>query len=141
MRLTQTRWVAIDCPPAAVFAMVADGARWPDWVIHNLQAIRPGQDGEWLLDTPRGSGRLRFTAQAEAGISDHVFVDAQESQTEVPARVVAAGDGAVFMMTVTKPDAVSDVDFQTGMRLLDEELTKLKQLLEAKTPASSAPVS
>jgi hypothetical protein len=65
------------------------------------------------------------------GILDHEFIDAQEGRWEVPTRVVPAGGGSVFMMTLANPPAMTEQEFLAGMKLLDEELATLKRLLEA----------
>jgi len=132
MIATATKSIAIDRAPADVFAFVADGATWPRWAIHNVRAIQPGADGDWLMETPRGPGRLRLKPNAAFGILDHEFIDAQEGRWEVPARIVAAGGGAVFMLTLVKPPGMTEQGFEAGMLLLDEELATLKQLLEAQ---------
>ncbi len=125
-----TKSVFINCSPQDVFAFLANGENWPKFAIHNIFAIRPGAEGDWIIETPRGPGRLRLKAVATFGIIDHEFIDAQEGRWEVPARVVAAANGAVFMMTLTKPEPMPESDFYTGMRLLDEEMATLKNLLE-----------
>jgi hypothetical protein len=71
---TATKSVAIDRDPADVFAFVADGATWARFAIHNVLAIRPGSGGDWLMETPRGPGRLRLKPNAELGILDHEFI-------------------------------------------------------------------
>jgi hypothetical protein len=48
----------------------------------------------------------------------------------VPARVVANGRGADFLMTVTQPDGVDDSFFEELMRSVDTELAMLKAVLE-----------
>lgn len=43
---------------------------------------------------------------------------------------VPVGEGAVYLMTLTKPKRLPDEAFQVGMRLLGEELHRLKAILE-----------
>lgn len=128
---TATISIAIEREPNAVFAFLSDGANWAQWAIHNIQAIQPGPDGTWAMDTPRGPGRLVLKPEARFGIIDHEFIDAREGRWEVPARVVAAGGGSVFMLTLAKPAGMTEQDFQTGIGLLTDELATLKRLLEA----------
>lgn len=131
-----TKTVMINRSPQAVFAFLANGENWAKFAVHNILSIRPSTEGDWLIETPRGPGRLRLKTTASLGIVDHEFIDAQEGRWEVPARVVPVGNRegnmSVFMMTLSKPDPVSEHDFQAGMVLLDEELMTLKQLLEAE---------
>lgn len=131
MVLPVTKTVTINRSAASVFAFLARGENWPRFAIHNIFSIRPDREGDWIIGTPRGTGRLRLKTTASFGIVDHEFIDAQEGRWEVPARVVPTGNASVFMMTLTKPEPMSEQDFQQGMLLLDEELATLKQLLEA----------
>jgi len=66
------------------------------------------------------------------GIVDHEFIDPQEGRWEVPVRVVSADNRSVFMMTLSKPERMSEQDFQAGLALVDEELMTLKRVLEAE---------
>ena len=64
------------------------------------------------------------------GILDHDFIDPGEGHWKVPCRVVAGNLGSHFMITFTKPEQMPDEAFEMGMKLLDEELLKLKEVLE-----------
>lgn len=129
-----TKSVFVKCPAKNLFDFLANAENWPRWAVHNILAVRPGSDGWWLMDTPRGPGRLRIRPNERTGILDHEFIDAQEGRWIVPTRAVAVGDGALLLMTFTKPDALPDEAFRIGMRLLDEELDTLKRLLESGKP-------
>ena len=126
-----TKTVFVKCPAKNLFDFLANAENWPRWAVHNVRVVRPGSDGWWLMDTPRGPGRLRIRPHERMGILDHEFIDAREGRWLVPTRVVAVGDGALLMMTFAKPDALPDEAFRQGMRLLDEELETLKRLLES----------
>lgn len=127
-----TKTVTINCSPMAVFTFLANGENWPKFAVHNILSLRPGSEGDWIIETPRGPGRLRLKTAASFGIVDHEFIDPQEGRWEVPARVVAADNRSVFMMTLSKPERMQEQDFQAGLALLDEELALLKQVLEAE---------
>lgn len=49
-----------------------------------------GSGGWWLMDTPRGPGRLRIRPDERTGILDQELIDAQEGRWIVPTRVVAS---------------------------------------------------
>lgn len=125
-----TKTVFINARPETVFAFLNQGENWQKFSIHNIYAIRPTGEGDWNIETPRGPGRLRLKTNATFGIVDHEFIDPREGTWQVPARVVSADDGAVFMMTLTRPTQMPETAFQNGMKKLDEELATLKQLIE-----------
>jgi hypothetical protein len=127
-----TKSVTIDRPAAEVHAFLADAANWPRWAIINVLAVEPGDDpGWWKLSTPDGPAELRIHADARSGIVDHDFRDETEEVARVPARVVANGRGADFLMTVTRPAEMSDADFDGLLGSLETELATLKKVLEA----------
>ncbi|HEX5501603.1 MAG TPA: hypothetical protein VFW96_03205 [Thermomicrobiales bacterium] len=136
MPTTVVKSVELHCSPATAFAFLADGANWPRFAIHNILASRAEDDGDWLIETPHGAGRLCLRPDAASGILDHAFIDPREGRWDVPARVVPAGDHAVFIMALTKPAGLAERDFATGLALLDDELATLQRLLGA--PAESA---
>lgn len=125
-----TKTVFINRRQQEVFAFLANGENWPRFAIHNIFSIQPSDEGDWIIETPRGPGRLRLKPVAEFGILDHEFIDAQEGRWEVPARVVSVNGASVFMMTLNRPQPMPESEFFKGMQLLDEEMTALKQILE-----------
>ncbi|MFF8788912.1 SRPBCC family protein [Streptomyces sp. NPDC015125] len=127
-----TKTVSLARPPAEVFAFLADPANWPRWAVVNIQAIEPTADPEWwLMDTPRGTARLRIRGNAEAGLLDHDYVDREASWT-VPARVVPNGEGSEFLLTLFQPPGFSDAYFDQQSALIDTEMDALKQELEGR---------
>lgn len=125
-----TKTVSIDRPVAEVFAFLADPANWPAWAVVNVKAIEPTDEpGWWLMTTPHGPARLRIRGNAELGLLDHDYLDEQASW-QVPARVVANGTGAEFMITFFQPPAFTDTYFDEQIALVDTELTTLKSILE-----------
>ncbi|MFJ5548096.1 hypothetical protein [Streptomyces sp. NPDC093225] len=126
-----TKTVSIQRPVAEVFDFVADPANWPAWAVVNVQAVEPTDDPDWwLMTTPQGPARLRIRGNAELGVLDHDYVDDQASW-RVPARVVANGSGAEFMITFFQPPTFTDAFFDEQIALVDKELAALKRVLEA----------
>ncbi|MGH8153938.1 MAG: hypothetical protein ACREP0_01670, partial [Rhodanobacteraceae bacterium] len=100
----------------------------------NVLSTRLTDDSDWWdMVTPRGTARLRMRADADHGILDHDFVDAQASWM-VPARVIRNGEGAEFMITFFQPPGFTDALFDEQIQLVDAEMAKLKALLEATAP-------
>lgn len=125
-----TKSVTIDRPAAEVHAYLADARNWPQWSVVNVIAIEASEDpGWWQMTTPRGAGQLRIRADAETGLLDHDFRDPQAAWT-VPARVVANGRGAEFLMTFFQPAVLDDGEFDRQAALIDVELATLQKILE-----------
>ena len=125
-----TKTVRIACDPETAFAFLADLGNWPRCAVVNVKSTLRSEDPEWWdMITPRGTARLRMRADARHGILDHDFVDPQASWT-VPARVIANGSGAEFMITFFQPPGFTDTFFVEQINLVDIELMKLKEILE-----------
>jgi hypothetical protein len=132
MPVSVTKYVQIERPVDDAYTFLADPTTMPKWAIHNVKSIKPVGNGRWEMDTPRGRGYLIPHYQKPNGILDHDFIDAGEGFWSVTARAVPVGSsGSVYMITLTKPDAMPMEAFEGGMKLMDDELTALKACIEA----------
>ena len=130
MTITVTKTVNIKASADKVWDYVNDLSKWAEWAIHNVNRVRQGDNGFWLMDGPRGTSKVKMKSDKATGILDHDFIDPGEGHWSVPCRVVAGNLGSHFMITFTKPEQMPDEAFEMGMKLLDEELLKLKEVLE-----------
>lgn len=130
MAITVTKTINIDASPEKVWTYVNDLSQWSQWAIHNVNSVRPGKDGFWLMEGPRGTSKVKMNSNRTTGLLDHEFIDPGEGHWVVPCRVVAGSEGAHFIITFTKPEQMPDEAFEMGMKLLDEELIQLKKVIE-----------
>lgn len=130
MTITVTKTVNINASPDKVWDFVSDLSQWKNWAIHNVFSSRQGGNGYWLMDGPRGTSKVKMNGNKTLGILDHEFIDPGEGHWIVPCRVVAGSKGSHFMITFSKPEQMPDEAFEMGMKLLDEELQKLKEFME-----------
>ena len=130
MTITVTKTVNIKASTDKVWDYVNDLSKWAEWAIHNVNSVRQGDNGFWLMDGQRGTSKVKMKSDKATGILDHDFIDPGEGHWSVPCRVVAGNLGSHFMITFTKPEQMPDEAFEMGMKLLDEELLKLKEVLE-----------
>jgi hypothetical protein len=132
-----TKSIQIDRPSCEVFAFVADPSNTPRWAIHRVRSIRSVDGRVWLIDTPHGTVKFVSHFHGEFGILDHEFVDPQDRHWVIPARVVSSGRCAsVFMITLTRPDAVAENLFDVAVLSMDEELRTLKACVEMAVSAT-----
>lgn len=126
------KFVDIAAPFETVFDFMADPLNWPRYAIVNMKSVKPGTDGWFDTVTKFGKGQIKVSANKETGIFDHVWRDPQASWT-VPARVVPNHDGATVMLTIFKPSIMTDQQFDDAMREMDQEMSKLKAILESES--------
>ena len=86
-------------------------------------------DDSWSFSTPRGNANLKFKHNKKFGILDHLYKDDQASW-EVPMRVVSSGDESEVIITMTKPDVLTDEQFDERMNEMDIMFKKLKDIIE-----------
>ena len=82
------------------------------------------------MDGPIGIIKVKMNSDKATGILDHDFTDPSEGYWKVPCRVVTGSLGSHFMITFTKPEQMPNEAFEMGMKMLDQELLKLKGNLE-----------
>ncbi|GKS66510.1 hypothetical protein YTPLAS73_00570 [Nitrosarchaeum sp.] len=86
-------------------------------------------DGWWSFSTPRGNARLKFKENRSLGILDHVFID-QDSQWNVPMRIVSSGEESEIVITLIKPDELTDEQFDRRMVEIEYVLENMKKIIE-----------
>ncbi len=121
--------IDIKAPFDEVFNFISNPLNWPQYAIINMKSVSPGTDGWFNTVTKFGHGQIKMKAIKELGIFDHIWKDPQASWT-VPARVVLNRGGVTVMMTIFQPPVMTDLQFDEAMKEMDQEMNKLKELLE-----------
>ena len=86
-------------------------------------------DGWWSFSTPRGNARLRFNQNRSLGILDHEFID-QESKWNVPMRVISHGEESEVIITLIKPNELSDEQFNERIIEIEQVFKNMKKIIE-----------
>ena len=129
MLRSRTLQTSIACPPQQVYDYVFNPAHLPQWAPGLCLFIRPDGD-HWLLTTPQGELTFRFTPTNALGVLDH-FVGTPAGEIHVPMRVIANGAGSELLLTLFQQPSMSDTDFATDAALVEQDLARLKALLES----------
>ena len=90
---------------------------------------KKNHDGSWSFSTPRGNASLKFNHNKAFGILDYLYVD-EESSWEVPMRVVPSGEESEVIVTITKPENLSDQQFDDRMKEVESLFQNLKEIIE-----------
>jgi len=86
-------------------------------------------DDSWSFSTPRGNANLKFKQNKTFGILDHLYTD-DEASWDVPMRVVSSGDSSEVIITITKPEVLTDEQFDERMKEIETLFKNLKDILE-----------
>lgn len=116
-------------PAQDVYDVAADPDNLPRWAA-GLAAGEVGRDGDLLVvDSPMGRVRVAFVARNELGVLDHVVTLPSGVTVTNPVRVLPHPEGAEVVFTLRQHD-LTDEEFERDARLVEEDLDRLKDLLE-----------
>ena len=87
-------------------------------------------DGWWMFTGPHGKSRLKFNENKSLGILDHQYID-EGSSWNVPMRVVTSGDFSEILMTLNKPDELTDEQFDQRVSEVGEMIIAMKNIIES----------
>jgi hypothetical protein len=96
----------------------------PDAIINN--------DGWWSFTGLHGKSKLKFNENKSLGILDHKFID-EESSWDVPMRVVSNGDFSEVLITLNKPEEITDEQFNQRVSEVNEMVNSMKNILESES--------
>ena len=89
-------------------------------------------DGWWSFTGPHGKSKLKFDGNKSLGILDHQYVD-EESSWNIPMRVVSSGNSSEVVITLNKPNELTDDQFDQRVSELGEMVVTMKNIIESDT--------
>ncbi|MGW5261650.1 SRPBCC family protein [Microbispora sp. NPDC004025] len=120
----------IDRPADEVYDYASDPANLPVWAPGLGEAVE-NADGQWFVETPSGRAGFAFVERNTYGVLDHEVTLPSGEVVHNPMRVIPDGDGCEVVFTLRRLPGVSDEDFARDAGLVQADLTRLKQVLEA----------
>ena len=87
-------------------------------------------DGWWSFIGPYGRSKLKFHENKSLGILDHQYID-EESSWHIPMRVIPNGDFSEVVITLKKPEQLSDFQFNQRVLKINNIVTSMKNILES----------
>ena len=94
-----------------------------------FQSIKQ-QNGEWIVETPQGSAKVRLTERNRFGVLDHYVKTSAGIEVFVPMRVVQNGLGSEVIFTLFQTADMSDERFAEDIRMVEQDLKHLKSIIE-----------
>lgn len=140
LRPARTLTVSIAAPASAVYAVMANAARLPEWATGLGTAPTPLPDGAWRIETPTGPMHLAFAPPNAFGVADHVVspLAGDGPAVDVPLRVVPNGlDGSEVMLTLFRQPGMTDPQFEADAAMIATDLAQLKRLVEREAGAGA----
>ncbi|CAN5331934.1 polyketide cyclase [soil metagenome] len=128
---SRTLTVTIELAPDRVYAFASNPENLPSWAAGLGRTIGEG-DGEWIVETANGPISVRFAAENQLGVLDHVVTLESGQEILVPMRVVPNGAGSEVIFTLFQKAEMSDEQFTHDAQLVEQDLKTLKALLELR---------
>jgi len=126
---SRTLSVTINRAVDEVYGFVANPENLPKWATAFCKSVRRS-NGDWIIDTPEGSMKVRFVERNALGVLDHYVTPAPGVEIYVPMRVLANGSGSEIVFTVFRLPDMSEARFAQDIAFVEHDLRTLKQRLE-----------
>ncbi|HEY3736349.1 MAG TPA: SRPBCC family protein [Jatrophihabitans sp.] len=124
--------IVIERSAAEVYAFASDARNLPAWA-GGLAGSEVTWDGmSWSTDSPMGRVSFVFAPVNEFGILDHTVTLPSGESVYNPLRVLAHEDGAEVVFTLRPSSGMSPEGFERDARMVQQDLARLKSLLEAQ---------
>lgn len=121
--------VSIDRDWREVYEFAAMPENMPLWASGLADGL--ARDGDsWIARGPLGCARVKFAAENEFGVIDHVVTMGSGLSVHNALRVVPNGDGAEVIFTLLRLPGMSEVEFAADEAHVRKDLEALKALLE-----------
>jgi len=126
---SRTLTISIECHPRTMYEFVSNLENLPAWAKAFCRSIKRS-GGEWVVETPQGSVKIRFVKKNEFGVLDHYVTVSPSVEVFVPMRVVPNGTGSEVLFTLFQQAEMSDEKYAEDIGLVEQDLNSLKDLLE-----------
>lgn len=121
-----THSITIEAPFDVAWNYISNPLNQPNWAINFVKDTRM-EDEKLIMTTVMGEDTVDWQANREQGTIDMVGSDG----TVTPTRLIEIGDSLHYIFTFSMPVHVPEQVFAEGQAGMDEELSTLKQIVEA----------
>jgi len=122
--------VSINRPITEVYDFMANPENLPKWAEGLSRSTVIKVDDEWIADSPMGKVKIRFVKFNEFGVLDHDVTLPTGEINHNPLRVVKNGNGSEVIFTIFHFPQISDSNFNHDIKLVEQDLKRLKKILE-----------
>jgi len=123
--------VSINKSVDVVYNFISNPENLPLWAAGLSSSIR--KEGEfWIADSPMGEVKVLFAEKNPYGVLDHKVILPNGITVNNPMRVLQNSKGSEVIFSLFQLEGMTDEQFENDAKLVQSDLKKLKELLEAK---------
>jgi hypothetical protein len=126
----ETRTHTVAASPDTVFALVADGARLPDWAPAFAPAAEHDTGERWLIGT--GDARFPILLRADAGARTVDLLSPDDPTRGAFMRVLPNRQGAELLFTLFFDGDAEPAEVDAQMVTVEGELAAVGRLVESQ---------
>ncbi len=131
MFLSRNISISIDRNVADVYAFAGNPENLPKWA-EGLSGANVVKSGDvWICESPMGQVKVKFVKPNSLGVMDHDVILPSGEVNYNPFRVVANNKGSEVVFTLFRLPRMSDEDFKRDSDFINNDLKKLKMILES----------
>jgi hypothetical protein len=117
-----------------VYFFVSNPENLPKWATTFCKSIK--RDGsDWVIETNEGFVRVKYVEKNNLGVLDHFIYLTPDVEVYVPMRVVRNHEGSEMLFTLFKLPFMDDERFKLDCKLVEQDLTTLKIVMESTVPS------
>jgi len=132
---TSTHTLTLDAPKQRTFDFLSRIENLPKWATLFCRRLEAVAAGQYKVVTPQGEIFFRIEGDAQTGVIDMYGGPNETALAHWPTRVISLGnDQSMFIFTALQYPGISDSNFATQCRGLEQEFPHIKAYVEA--PAS-----
>jgi hypothetical protein len=122
----------VSASPESVYEFASNPDNLPRWAagLASTEVVREGD--VLLVDSPMGKVIVRFVPQNEYGVIDHDVTLSSGTTVRNPVRILSHPTGSEIVFTIRQIDLTDD-EFDRDTSLVEQDLERLKQLMEERT--------
>ena len=121
--------VSINRSAVQVYEFASNPENLPKWAAGLSGSIKKINE-DWVAEAPMGSVKLKFAEKNKFGVLDHDVTLPSGVKVYNPMRVFPNNDGSELVFTLYRRLDVSDQEFAEDSKAVENDLAKLKTLLE-----------
>ena len=109
-----------------VYAYISNAENLPEWAAGLGDKVeKTNEENIWLVNTPKGQAKLRFTEKNKFRVADHYV-----NEVYIPIRVLEHNGSSEIVFTLFRLPDMTDDEFKRDQAAVQKDLETVKRIME-----------